>query len=63
VNRARCRACLQVRVINRDDLCRRCRREGYGTVFPSVRQVQRSFMKAQMAALERFAAKVKESGR
>ena len=29
--RRRCRACLQLRVIRRDDLCRRCRREGYGT--------------------------------
>jgi hypothetical protein len=27
---ARCRACYQVRVIYWDDLCRRCRREGYG---------------------------------
>jgi DNA-directed RNA polymerase subunit RPC12/RpoP len=28
--RARCRACLQLRVIRVDDLCRRCHREGYG---------------------------------
>jgi hypothetical protein len=32
-------ACLQIRVIRVDDLCRRCRREGYGTM--PRRQVKR----------------------
>jgi hypothetical protein len=33
-----CRACHQVRVIYWDDLCRRCRREGYG---PPLRRTVR----------------------